>query len=327
MKFTDLLKTYFAKYISEIFFISIILGLGYMAYTFWGKAKEQESKFTNLIGTEEKYKQLTAYTAQLESAYKNQTDLRAKEAAMFKEVMVKKDIQIKALSESIFQMDAKTLTQTGPDYKDPNGDYEVYELPLNGAGSPPIGYISLKKNGSVTKENYAFNIKVEVLQTVNQQTGKVEVYTKAFFIERGDSNSDLPGLQKQVWLGKEFPLNIVGGTAEIDPEVARTDPEKLQLWAPRLNGGFNVGADVGGAFIRPNMNLSLSGYGRSRNDLKWKFVGIGASADTKLSHFGLDLIPFTYRPLESILSNTYVGPGLGWTEKGINYFINTGVSF
>ena len=184
----------------------------------------------------------------------------------------------------------------------------------------------IKSDGRTYKRNYKFTIEVQNLQTIDEETGRVKVYAKAFLVAQESSplKKRVPGYQD--WHGKKYPLSITGGVAYIDP-TQKSERKKFQLWAPHVNGGFNLGVDKNGTFLRPGISFSTSGYGKSRNDLDWKLFQLGIYTDTEFKKQGVYITPFTYRAFPAILTNTYFGPGIGWTEDGPSYFLNTNVSF
>jgi len=324
-----MIKKIFEKYIGQLLVMATVLGIGFFAYSAYRDATEKR-KYADLIGTKEKYEQLTKYTAKLESDYQGQKDLHKRAKRDWAEVSRSKDERIKLLSDATYLIGKHVQKQDGPDYyfqtKRGTRNYVLNELRIAGEDSPPIGYILIKHDGRTYKRNYEFEIHVKNLQTIDEKTGRVKVYSKAYFIakENGLAKKRRPDLKK--WKDVPYPLPIVDGVAYIDP--TRPDVrERFLLWAPHINGGFNVGANISGAFMRPAINFSTSGYGKSRNDLTWKFVHLGFDVDTDFAEPGLHLMPFSYRPFPSILTNTYIGPGMGWTKSGVNYFFNVNLSF
>jgi len=325
----NMLKLAFIKYIGQLLIIVTVAGIALFAYSKWRDANE-ERRFTELIGTQTKYEQLTKYTAKLESNYKTQTDLSKLAEKTWKEVERKKDERIKLLSDATYLIGRHVEKQNGPDYyyETPRAtrNYILNEIRLAGEKSPAIGYILIKNDGRTYKRNYRFEISVRTMHTVNEDTGHVSVFSKAFIIQREKSPlaKRLKGYDD--WFNVEYPLEITGGTALIDPTMPNTR-KKLHWWSPHINGGFNFGVGGDESFARPGISFSTSGYGRSRNDLDYKFLHFGLDTDTDFKKPGIHLIPFSYRPWEKVLTNTYIGPGIGWTEDGTNYFLNLNLSF
>lgn len=326
-----MIKKILAKYLSQVLLVATIVGLGYFAYTLWRDSRNQERQFQELIGTKEKYEQLTKYTAKLESDYKVQKDLAAQADAKWKEVVRQKDEKIQMLSDATYLIGRYVNKTDGPDYyfetKGRTRNYIYNEVRLEGPDSPPIGFVMIKNDGRTYKGNYGFEIRVETMTVRDETTGQYRVFSKAFLVSKENGLADKRRPDFKKWAGIPYPLTIVGGTALIDPTLPSTNPKRFLLWAPHLNGGLNLGADVNGPFLRPGLNFSFSGYGRSRNDLDWKFLQLGIGTDTSMKNPDLHFIPFTYRPMPSFFTNTYVGPGVQWSKDGVGYFINTSVGF
>lgn len=326
------MKALLQKYISQLLLILTIVGLGFFAYRKAQDSKQADRLHQELVGTKEKYEQLNAHTAKLESDYKTQKDLAVTTAKRFSEVAQAKDEQIKMLSDATYLLSKHVGKQTGPDYffetPKKTQNYAYNEVRLAGPDSPPIGFVMIKSDGATYKGNYSFEIRVETLQTVDEATGKIKVYSKAYLVAKENGLAQKRRPDFKTWAGVDFPLDIVGGTALIDPTVARTDLKHVMWWAPRINGGLNVGFNRNGSFIRPALDFSVAGYGRSRNDLDWKFLQMGIGLNGKFKDPDLHAMPFTYRPFPSILTNTYFGPGVGWSSvDSLEYFLNTSVSF
>ena len=326
----DTIKQIVIKYVSQIALILTVAGLGYFAYNLWKDNQNQARRYQELIGTVEKYQKLTSYTAKLEVDYKAQKELLAKTKQEFSEVVSKKDEQIKLLSDATYLMGRHVNKQNGPDYyfETPGRtrNYVFNEVHLAGEDSPPIGFVMIKNDGRTYKGNYDFEIRVKTLQTQDEKSGKVKVYSKAFLVakENGLAEKRRPDLKK--WKDVEYPLEIVGGTALVDP-TQKLEGKRFHWWAPRFVGGFDVGVSGGAFRFKPDLGASFMGYGYSRRDLDWRFLQLGMNVDTDFSGFGVSAVPFAYRPLPSILTNTYFGPGVGTSKNGTFFFVNTSLSF
>lgn len=323
------LKNIIERYVGQVLIIATISGALLFAYSLWRDSQE-ERKYAHLIGTQQKYEQLTKYTAKLESDYKSQEELHKKAQQEWAEVSRTKDERIKLLSDATYLIGKHVEKQNGPDYyfetKKRTKNYLLNEIRLQGKDSPAIGYIMIKHDGRTYKRNYKFEVQVKSLQTVDENTGKVRVVSKAFLIQKESSPLEKRTKDYDNWHNKPYPLDIVGGVAYIDPTQA-PDRKKLLLWAPRINGGISLGTGVGGLFARPTLSFSTSGYGKSRNDLDWKFLHFGIDTDTSLNKPGVHFLPFSYRFWPALLTNTYIGPGVGFTEDGMNYQLNLNLGF
>jgi len=323
-----MIKDIFSKYFSNLLILVTVVGIVLFGYSLWRDSQEKV-KYAELIGTKTKYEQLTKYTAKLESDYRTQKDLAIEAKKRFAEVNKEKDEKIKLLSDATYLIGRHVEKQNGPDYyfetKKRTRNYVLNELRLAGPDSPAVGYIMIKNDGRTYKRNYAFEIEVNTLQTVDEKTGHVRVFSKAFLIkkERSPLAKRIDGYSS--WQDKKYPLKIIGGTAIIDP-TEKIEDKKILWWAPHTNMGINAGLGSGKSFVRPTLNFSTSGYGNSRNDLDYKFLQFGVDANTDFSDVGVNFIPFSYRFYPKLLTNTYIGPGIGWNKDGTNYFINLNLS-
>ena len=319
-----MLKQVLTKYIAQILILVTVVGAVLFAYDRWRDANE-ERRFTELIGTRTKYEQLTKYTAKLESDYRTQQDIAKQAEKRFREVVRRKDERIKLLSDATYLIGRHVTKQHGPDYyfETPRAtrNYILNELRIQGDDSPAVGYILIKNDGRTYKRNYKFEVKLETLQTQDEETGHVKVYSKAYLVQKEPSL-----LAKRVkgykdFYDVEYPLEITGGTALIDPTMPNM-VSKLHWWSPHLNGGISLS----GTDYRASLDLSTSGYGKTKNDLKYKLLHFGIDFGSG-KDLGYHFTPFSYRPFDKYLTNTYIGPGVGWSSAGVNYFLNLNLTF
>ena len=324
-----MLKQILSKYIGQMLIIVTIIGAVLFAYSKWRDANE-ERRFKDLIGTQTKYEQLTKYTAKLESNYKSQDVLHEKAKKQWAEVSRSKDERIKLLSDATYLIGRHVEKQDGPDYyfqtKKGTRNYILNELRLQGKDSPAIGYVMIKNDGRTYKRNYKFEINVQNLQTIDEDTGRVKVYSKAFLIakERSPLAKRVKGYKD--WHNLAYPLDITGGVAYIDPTMSSTR-SKFQWWAPHLNGGVSLGAFGDGSNLRPTFDISLSGYGKTKNDLDWKLLHLGANFNSEAKDVGLYIVPFSYRPFNKYITNTYIGPAISWDKDGRTFNLNINLGF
>jgi hypothetical protein len=91
----------------------------------------------------------------------------------------------------------------------------------------------------------------------------------------------------------------------------------MYWWAPHLNLNLDWGFssdlenNIGGG-----ISFSTSGYGRTKNDLVWRFFdfGLGTTGEEFYGKF----TPFAYNIGEHVplISNTYLGPFIGYSTDG-----------
>lgn len=285
-----------------------------------GLESENGRLHTELIGQKEKYKQINEHVAQLESQYVEQKSLREAAEKRFSEVIKQKNERIKLLSDATYLIGRHVQKQNGPDYyfETPKRtrNYVLNELRIEGAESPAIGYILIKNDGRTYKRNYKFEVSVETLQTVDEETGRIRVFSKAFLIQKEKSP-----LVKRIdgykdWENVKYPLKITGGTTLVDPAVKNQLKPRMHWWAPHLNANANFSDQYPVA----GLGVSLAGYGVTKNDLSYRFLQFGAQYGAER---GLQptFTPVLWRPLPNLLSNTFIGPGAAFYRDGIGYFL------
>lgn len=333
----DVLKSIVIKYASTILVVLTIIGLGYFGYTMWRGKQELEVKYANLVGIQEKYEQLTKYTAKLENDYKSQKDLQEEAAKRWGQQANQLKGQIKMLSDATFLMRSYARQNNMPDLvyegKTPETSYVYYEIEYrdkDGKSGPPVGYVMIYKSGKIVSKVYDYSILVNLAVSQDRDSGKYTVLSKAdWYIESGhlgtrQGDRKIPG--KEDWRLKPYPLPIVGGKALIDP-TEETHTSQFYWYAPHLNGGLNVGVENGELFARPSVSFNVAGYGKTKNDLKWKFLQPGVGFSPKLKTFDINLMPFSYRPFDTVITNTYIGPGISFSHEGPGYFLGISLGF
>lgn len=324
-----MLKQIFQRYASYMLVLATIGGLVFLAVRYYRQSKSLQVKYAALVGTQDKYQQLTANLAKLQVDYDTQRQLAEKAKADFAEVSRKQTEQIKLLSDALDTVAVKQVTQGSSDFTvkatSSKPGYTVNEVRIQGSDSPPVGYVLMKDDGSVEKANYNFQIKVATMEVQDGGTGKIRVFSRAYLILQENGLADQDQRLKK-WKNEPYALNITGGESEVDPTETITPPGFI-WWAPHLNVGVNLGGDSSGGYLRPELNFSVAGYGSHKNNLDWKLLHVGVGTDSKLDVLDLHLIPFSYRPFKEFLPNTYVGPGIGISRFGTNYFLNLSLGF
>lgn len=277
-----------------------------------------------LVGQQEKYKQLSDHAAKLEIDYVDQKKLQEELNKRFADEKDALEGRVKILSNATFLIreNARKAGRSDIVYQGTDLKYVVNEIRFN--DGPAVGYVLIFDDGRVVSKIYNHEIQVNTAVARDEDSGRYSIVAKADFVLKSPSiNSN----GEKVWYNKPFPLKITGGTAIVDPTEKNQLTPKFQWWAPHLNGGFSAGAGSGGGFLRPTVDLSLSGYGVTKNDLDWKFVHIGFDVDTALKDPGFHVLPFSYRFWPSVLSNTFIGPAVGMSKSGFNAQLNLNLTF
>lgn len=334
-------KIYVAKYISNLFSILTLAGLVFFGWNFYeNKQKEKEDRklledrYGKLTDTKEAYVQVNQQLAQLATLYKDQAELAKDVALAWKDLALERNERVKLTTETTVAIDSSEEKQEKSDvtFSSTSGKQglSLNELRIEGKDSPPIGYISIKKDGEVLKKNYKFEIRVESVEIKDDLTGKIRVISKAFLVplEDGLADKELPNLKK--WKGEKYPLKVTGGEIVVDPQEPLIPVNKNKgfiPWTLNVNGGFGLfGSSKGDIDTKIIVDTNFFGYGYSKKDLDWKLLNVGINYN-KSGGFGLQLSPFTYRPLPDILTNTYIGPGAFVTLDSSGYFLSLTVGF
>lgn len=282
--------------------------------------QKKERLHGELIGQKEAYQQLSEHAAKLEIQYKSQEELKAE---LEKNWSKEKDAlqgRIKILSNATFLIREAARRNGTSDLTFDNGSmkYVLNEIRFN--DGPPIGYVLIFDDGRVTSKIYNHIIDVKTAVSRDESSGRYSIVSKADYVLKSPSLSSLnDGVN---WFNVPYPLKITGGTAIVDPTEPNQATKRFHLWAPVLNGGFNLGTD-----LKPSLGVSLMGYGYSVRDLDWKFLQLGADY-SKENGEGLNFTPVLYRPFPSVLRNTYIGAGIGIDKRPIyNPFLSLSIGF
>ena len=299
--------------------IAFIAG-SYIGSIAWDLELENTRLHKELIGQKEQYRQISKNLAEMSIAYLDQKELYQKSQNEFKEYVKSSDERIKMLSDATYLIGQYVSKQNGPDYyfQTPKAtrNFIVNEIKLQGEDSPAVGYILIKNDGRTYKKNYGFEINVKNLQTIDEDTGKVRVVSKAFLIQKSESVLATRQEGYKSWYKKSYPLEITGGTVLVDPTIKNQLEPKFYPWAPQ----FNLNIAFPGESPAVGLGLSTMGYGKTKNDLDFKFLQFGVHYN-KESGYTSTIIPISWRPFDTLISNTYIGPGISYKNSQINYFL------
>jgi hypothetical protein len=334
-------KEHLSKYFTNLVSVLTLVGVAFFGWNFWEDRQQEkadrlllEERYAKLTDTRTEAVQLSATVAQLATLYKDQADLAKEVALAWKDLALERGERVKLKAETIVTVDPTVEKQPKADYTflTPEGQqgYTLNELRIEGKDSPAIGYIMVKNDGEVYKKNYKFEVRVESVQLKDDLTGQIRIVSRAFLVplEDGLAGNKRPDLKK--WSGEKYPLKVTGGETVVDPQEPIITLSKVKGWVPwsmNFNAGFGLfGSKENGLDAKATVDTNLAGYGVSKRDLDWKFfhLGVNYSANGGL---GFHLTPFSYRPLPSILTNTYVGPGVFVEPDLYGYYLGLNVGF
>lgn len=295
-----------------LFLIACVFGAGFLAYSVF---KSKSRLHEELIGQQQKYQQLSEYAAKLEIQYKSQEDLKKKAEEKFKDEMSYMQGRIKILSDATFLIKEKARETNNSDviFDGPNSQFVLNEIRFN--DGPAVGYVLIFKDGRVVSKLYNHQIKLHTLVTRDERTGRYEIASKSDFILKSPSLNQ----KGKNWFNVPYPLKIVDGIAQIDPTEPNELEKYFQFWNPKAN--LNVNLDP--SRVSPGLGISLMAYGRTLNDLDYKFIQFGLQLqDSKLQP---TFTPVLWRPFTGLLSNTYIGPGVAFSNPGFTYYLGVQV--
>lgn len=314
----------------NIVIAAFVIIVGLAAYRIYSDYKEKDRLYSDLIGLEEEYKQVNENVAKLKNAYQKQSELIERQQKEWSEISKEKDERIKLLSDATYLIGQHKGRQNGPDYyyetPKKTRNYVLNELRLDGPDSPAMGYILIKNDGRTYKRNYAFEVQIKNLQTVDKKIGKIKVYSKAFVVmkEKSPLVKRIDGYKN--WEDVPYPLKIVDGVVYVDPTIPDNNKPRFFLWNPKFGVSINGIVNKEHGYVLPALDVSLMSYGESKNDSKYKFVNIGASIGTENEEFDIHLKPILWRPF-NLFSNTYIGPGIGYGINGTRFLLGVSVEF
>lgn len=310
-------------YIALVLVIVLWFGTSFLV----GKSCDPDNH-GDLIGQKEEFKKLNDYVGQLEIKYETQKKLHEElEKAWSKERDQLHD-KIKVISQSSFQGDNKTRITDGVDLK--GKKYIFHEIHLNNGKElgPPIGYVMIYNDGHVVSKIYKHEIRVDNAVSVDSKTGRYKILTKANLVLLQAGLANRRERKKKNWEYAEYPLNIVNGTAYVDP-TEKDVKKRFRLLDPHVDMGlsFSIKEDLNHHIV-PNVGVSLSSYGKSKKDNSLRFIRVGAGL-TKKNKFHLNFSPIQYNLGEKLkfISNTYIYPSIGYSDNQLDLGLGLSVSF
>jgi hypothetical protein len=309
------LKDAVTKYFLFILKTLTILGVCYFVYGLYKDKNDTERKYKDIVGKEEQFKRINDYVADLEKKYLTEKQMREELEKRWGEQKKNLEGRIKYLSDTVFSL-------KNDEQEDNLGNSKLIEVSSqkDGKKGPPLCYVKLDKDNKIYKKVYDFEINVDTAMSRDEDSGKYFILTKANL-----TLLDTPLVDSE-WKGKPYPLKISNGVAIIDPTEKNLE-NKFYWFDPKLNGGINFGVSGSSFTSRPSLAISWMGYGLTKNDLKWKFINTGIDFNTKFNNPGINFSPFLYRPFDSFIVNTYVGPGVSYSSSGVGYYLGLSLGF
>ncbi len=304
--------------------VTLIMALCF-GYKFYSDTQAANKKVTDLLHWKSDYEQLTPAIADLQTEYVTEQALRKKEESQWAKEKGLLQGKLDALADATFSIHDFKDHQNHPDLVTPELiAQEVHFYDRDGHQGPPFGVVSIANGtGGTVSGPYGAQLSIQAAVTTDS-ANHIHVTTKGFWTMTDELSlaATHPELKLKDWKGIPWPLEITGGDFSINPAATSVDASirpKLR-WAPHLN----VGAFAGWS-VRPEYgfhgDVSLYGYGNTKNDLDWKFLGLGVNGSKNYIDF--NVMPITYRVGNWIplASDIYAGPGVGFGVDGPVYFV------
>jgi hypothetical protein len=293
------------------FYIALAIALVFLIINVINLFGENDRLHQELIGQTQQYVQLSEHAAKLEIQYKTQEDLKKEAEKKFKKELGAMEDKIKVLSDATFLIKEKARETNNSDvvFNGENSQFVLNEIRFE--NGPPVGYVLIFKDGRVVSKIYNNQVQVSTAVTKDEDSGRYSIISKADFILKSPSLNP----NGKVWTNVPFPLKIVGGTALVDPTEPNQLVKKFHWWNPKVNANLNFDLDG----IYPGTGISFVSYGKTKNDLDYKFLEVGGQfRNNKVEPI---LVPVLWRPFEGLFSNTYIGPGVVYEFPGFGYFL------
>jgi len=333
------MKTYFeiAKGVVFLFIIAALFFGGLKAYGWVNhKFAMQEEADKMKLEEDRKYKQYSTNLVQANTEIVN--SLKDEIAKLKKEnntalnqmldEIKKRDEKITNMGLTIAKMDGdltKIRVAADKTYKVGTDDPNAYEFKKVMYGfkddkgketEVPVAWVQYFPNREADKQwktgVYDLDYYVRTVQST-QKDGQLNTNTQIWFENERDAASR----------GVKVPLDIKSSEFK---QLKKEDKE-FYWWAPHINlnvdVGFGLGSLSGGSsdsststLVAGGISFSAMGYGRTKNDLTWRFLDLGIS--TNGNDIYTKFTPFTYNLGEvlPLISNTHIGPFIGYSFSG-----------
>lgn len=314
MKILELVLKHFKNVVIGVLLL-IAAGLAYEA--FYYQETRIERALTVIQERDAEYAQLSSEHALLATNYRKEKDLHTE--ALKRWEKERKDLkgQIKALASATFTIDNFPTEQDAPDVvTDEYLKQEVRYKSADGKIGPPIGYVQIfSDTGRTISAVYSHQIQIDAVVTKDKD-GRYRVLTKGSYILRdsGTINSD--------WKDVPYPLPITGGEFWVDPtSAAPVGAKKRFRQATKLNVGGFAGVSGLGLEAGAHAGVSLWGYGYTDHDLDFKLGEVGFNGSR--GYLDVNVTPLQWRVgnVIPLIDDLYIGPGVGFGNHGVNYFI------
>ena len=159
---------------------------------------------------------------------------------------------------------------------------------------------------------YSLEYHSKIVQS-EQETGNINTYIETWF----ENN------KRKVSRGYKVPVKIVSS----EFQQLKIKKNKFYWWDPKLNLNLDYGFSSNSSQTAGGgISISFMGYGRTKNDLMWRFVDFGLS--TNGDDYWIKFSPFAYNVGRHIplVDNTFIGPFVGYDVSNNSKMIGISIS-
>jgi len=333
------MKTYF-EIAKGVVFLFILLALFFGGLKAYGwinhKLAVQEELDNAKLAEARKYKQyadnLVQANTEIVTSLKTEIDKLKKENNVALNQMLdeikKRDEKITNMGLTIAKMDGdltKIRVAADKTYKAGTDDPNAYEFKKVVYGfkddkgkdtEVPVAWVQYFPNREPDKQwktgVYDLDYYVRTIQST-QKDGQVNTNTQIWFENERDVASR----------GVKVPLDIKSS----EFKQLKKETKEFFWWAPHLSLnvdlGFGLGSLAGGSdgsgqsiLVAGGVSFSAMGYGRTVNDLDWRFLDLGVSTNGHDTYGKFTPFAYNLGNVIPIVSNSFIGPFIGYGFAG-----------
>jgi len=316
--------------IKAIVFISVLIALVFGSFQIYswfnGKMAIQQAQIELALSEARQAKQYSDNLVRAQTEIVNSLKDQIKGLGTVWDVvladMKKSNEEITNIGETIAKLEdniRKLNTESSHEYKagtgDPNEQYfiDIMYPVKNEKGEVikeiPYAWAIFYPNRTENQWKYGIyqlDYKSEVIQS-EQRDGQINTYTKIWFENNKRKQSK----------GYEVPITI----SSSQYSQLKKETTEFYWWAPHislnLDATYSSETDMIGA---GGLSINLMGYGRTKNDLIWKFVEFGASTNGDDTYFKFSPVAYNIGEHIPLVSNTFLGPFVGYSIDGDTMF-------
>jgi len=105
----------------------------------------------------------------------------------------------------------------------------------------------------------------------------------------------------------------------------KKEDKEFFWWAPHLSLNVDTGYSFDSSIIAGGISFSFSGYGRTKNDLDYRFLDLGVSTDGNTTYAKFTPFAWNIGNVVPFVHNSFLGPYVGMTTDS-KYVVGLGLS-